>query len=400
MHADESRWAAELRRVVPPELRRAVQQELRDQDVFPQQFDPSAAGPSGRALYAAVVELLKSMDDTLRRECVAWFGNSPGLVSDDALLTGHYVAKGVLREGFYDVREVLEEDAQRVGKALDSVKGLRAAIDEDCLVPLSFFDEITMFHLRRGEHFLQFHPLLRRRYCAGVNTEFTSLLKAAHADPRLSVRVAVDPARVSSTPLQPFVERDHWWGRRLSLESLDDPHALGCTVHGRPPGLEQIWTFPLERTEFWWSGDAKQGLKWLQVEELRPLELPPYAFPHSRGMRIPLEPRLNRYLHSARDTRRRCFDHLDGAVRVYDEREGYERRLAAKFDDAGKAQRYRKLFRVDGPMSDKLWSDLTMLFFRENEMVAEYVSEGFQTEAAEKYRWPADVVARLPRRRG
>ncbi|MGD9734936.1 MAG: hypothetical protein AB7V58_04910 [Solirubrobacterales bacterium] len=81
-----------------------------------------------------------------------------------------------------------------------------------------------------------------------------------------------------------------------------------------------------------------------------------------------------RYLHSERDTIGRSFTHLDGAVKGFDataHAPSETEPLAAR----AKAARYRKLFRVDGKISDEDWGTLVGHFFRGNELIAEYFGE-------------------------
>lgn len=66
---------------------------------------------------------------------------------------------------------------------------------------------------------------LRRYLAAAINIDFTaSLIRAAKVDD-LDVRVAVDGDRLTDAPLPQFVELDHWWRPKLTLEQLYDPPA-------------------------------------------------------------------------------------------------------------------------------------------------------------------------------
>jgi hypothetical protein len=82
-------------------------------------------------------------------------------------------------------------------------------------------------------------------------------------------------------------------------------------------------------------------------------------------------PVLARYLHSIRDTERRVFVHCDGAVKAYD-RSTYPTDLTT-FAGRGKGLHYRKVFRLDGPLTADEWSRLTALWFRGNRLVLEYL---------------------------
>ena len=91
---------------------------------------------------------------------------------------------------------------------------------------------------------------------------------------------------------------------------------------------------------------------------------------------------------------RRQFTHLDGAIRAY-ELDAYAERLRTKMQHTGKAAHYRKVFRLDGPIPDDDWYQLVVMFYRQNEMVAEYLHEGFQDEVAARNDWPEDVRTKL-----
>ena len=68
------------------------------------------------------------------------------------------------------------------------------------------------------------------------------------------------------------------------------------------------------------------------------------------------------------------FTHVDGAVRAY-AHNTYQATNDHPKGDCGAVLKYRKLFRVDGPMDDADWGRIVAHFFRGNELVIEYFGE-------------------------
>lgn len=366
-----------IERAVPPALRSAAQVELRDRDLTPLRVIHRVPGPACREALKALETVLANVRAEEERKILGeWLGPSMrGAAWHPAPQAAQFVLARLLTPGFLDVRAVFDRDDRATGRALDAVSGLRDAHDDDRLVPLAFFDETTPYYLRRGGHYLHYHPFLRRYLAAAVNIDFTTRLLRAAAVADLDVRVALDGDRLTDSPLLRSMERDYWWGPKLTLVSLDDPHAHGVTVHERLQDPARRWAWPLLRTEFRWT--SADGQKWMEIEELSPPSAPRAALAHGSGVSLEGGLVLNRYLHTQRDIEERRFTHLDGAIRGY-EAARYQARLDSRIDVERKAARYRKVFRVDGPIADDLWYDLVVMFYRQNEMVGEYLHPGFQ----------------------
>jgi hypothetical protein len=64
------------------------------------------------------------------------------------------------------------------------------------------------------------------------------------------------------------------------------------------------------------------------------------------------------------------FRHFDGAVKVYLKDE-YAERMGRRLPHKDSHAKL-KLFRSDGEIESDVWSNLTLLFFRGNELVLEY----------------------------
>lgn len=211
-----------------------------------------------------------------------------------------------------------------------------------------------------------------RRYFGGtpgfVFLRNLGVLASKH--PECAVSVALDTAHWS--PVADVItvfEEDYWYGPPFSLSNVDDPSELGTTRHWtRPPG--EPLQYPVASTEFKWQLDS-DTCKALEVEETY----------------FPFEPEwdpqegqpwfINRYVHSQRDMSSRTFVHLDGAVKLF-AKDGYDRFVGRP---KRSALHYRKLFRVDGPISDDEWIQLIAHYLRGNNHVHEYFGDAEVTSA-------------------
>lgn len=113
--------------------------------------------------------------------------------------------------------------------------------------------------------------------------------------------------------------------------------------------------------------DAHDPVKTLYVREVRP------ALDRHGD---PLAAVLNRELHSERDTSARRFVHADGKVRRYPAAT-YEATAANPRGSCGPHSHSRKLWRVDGPLTDEQWCQLVGSHFRRNKLVGEHFGEAF-----------------------
>lgn len=84
----------------------------------------------------------------------------------------------------------------------------------------------------------------------------------------------------------------------------------------------------------------------------------------------------NRELHAERDTGARRFTHIDGKVRRYPT-DTYGVSATAPRASSGPHSHTRKLWRVDGPLTDEQFGQLVGLHFRSNELVPEHFERCF-----------------------
>ncbi len=298
----------------------------------------------------------------------------PGeLAEDPEAEARRLVALRVVELGLARSTARLERDAfgppQRNARTFSVVPGLWDALDDEGLLPpdADRAPEMPMSddgYLHFGDHVLFPHPDLR------ANRElWWDLCELAVEG--LDVRVAIDPHRVvvrDELPLR--LLKDYWFGVKVMRDNLDSlaDEDLGWAVHYRNPESEmgqrlEIF-FPLLATEFRWSR-GPDALKLLDVEEI----VPPGSSQTRSGETI-----RNRFLHSRRDTTRRAFIHANAALRVYDATKytpSREAPLAGRDRPTGQ----RKLWQVDGDLSDEQWSRLLSGWFRQNELVIEYFGE-------------------------
>lgn len=209
------------------------------------------------------------------------------------------------------------------------------------------------------------HPML-----APARELVVELLELASAA-ELDVAVAIHPFRVTSVDEVPMrLLEDYWYGVRINADNLDslDPHDIGVrTFHAARQDTIERFFHPLLGTWFDWERrsrhDSDDPVKRLYVCEVRPA---------TDRTGEPLVAALNRELHAERDTGAHCFTHVDGKICWYDAAE-YAPTLAQPDARLGTAARARKLWRVDGSMTDSTWELLVGLHFRQNELIQEHL---------------------------
>jgi hypothetical protein len=251
---------------------------------------------------------------------------------------------------------------------------LFARLDKDGLLPITAdLCDSRLAHegvLRFGDEALYPHP-----YLAHCRELVQTLIEYSPVE-RLTVSMALHPARVTAAQDVPMrLLEDYWSGIQVTAENVDslDPHDTGVrTFHAAvPQDAPARFFFPLLGTWFDWERrsrhDPNDPVKRLYVREVRPAAARDGS---------PLAAALNRELHAERDTAARRFTHVDGKICRYDA-DTYLPTTDHPNADPGVPDKSRKLWRVDGPMTDKQWCELVGLFFRLNELIAEHFAEAF-----------------------
>ncbi|MEA3075283.1 MAG: hypothetical protein QOF60_191 [Actinomycetota bacterium] len=256
---------------------------------------------------------------------------------------------------YFAIPEALFEPAAATSPVLTAAPTLVDRMDPDGLLKMADLDA-GPHGVFVGDLSLHYHQFLRRNFGSNIHYELVGAILriAQHGD--VCARLAIDHRRLRHREehSEPF-EADYWYGPPLSDDKLDDPFAVGTTIHGDPEGGSSL-LHPYLALSARWSRDAH--LKTVEIEELVPI---------GEDDRV-----LVRYLHAIRDTQRRCFIHCDGAVKAY-EAATYPTTVA-DFPDRGRSARYRKVFRLDGTIATDDWSLVTALWFRGNTLIVEYLS--------------------------
>jgi len=216
--------------------------------------------------------------------------------------------------------------------------------------------------------YIKYAPELRRYNLALSGGFLEHLTELAHlADGTLHISVALNEDLVLDTEYFAHYETKAYirGPKGFSEERLQDAafpeNPSGTvTVHRRVSDDPLLrLAMPLDSTEILWS--ARDGAKTIQIEELCPFDED-----HEYVM--------NRYVHARWDIASRCFSHLDGAVRMYNQPQ-YEHRCSNDIRHCNQRTGfYKKLFRVDGVINTATWNDLVSGFYYNNELVFEYLN--------------------------
>lgn len=212
------------------------------------------------------------------------------------------------------------------------------------------------------------HPFL-----AGYR-ELLGALADLAADPKLRVYVALHPyRRAHRDELQYRLLEDYWDGMKLTAKSLDslDHHDQGTSFHAAVGRGEAEELFnPLLGTWFDWRARHDCNDDPVKRLYIREVKSPVGAF----GREVAAV--INRALHAERNTQTRRFTHVDGKVCRYPVA-SYAPTVHNPRAELGNPERARKLWRVDGELTDEQWSELVGLFFRGNELIAEHFQAAF-----------------------
>jgi len=230
--------------------------------------------------------------------------------------------------------------------------------DKDGLVPVATLHPILPGVFGQDGLIFFAHPFFRRALSRlnTLNEPFLKRLQHLSIDPRLDLRIALDPDLVglAETALT-SIELQYWWGPHFSDELPNLP--LGVTRHENDE-IERTFN-GISRTEFWWY---QQKERTFECEEV--LDNP--------SLGVSSDHFGCRFVHSIVDSITRTSKHLDGAVRMYDQ-EAMLSRLDVDLMHAGRRSQYTKLWRVDQEIDVPTWKALISDYFRDNHLVGEYL---------------------------
>lgn len=257
------------------------------------------------------------------------------------------IDEGIAKRMFPDLFPTDEEDK----RSLTNIKRL------NCIGPGVFeYDGFALFA----------HRFFRRSLSQinSLNQPFLQVLFDLKDASDLVVQIALDPNSIGlPETYRTQIELEYWWGPSFNEDLTSIPP--GVTVHRASDRLRLF--HGIEQMEFWWH--QQNEIQTLEAEEILCNETFGSKFQLAKGHE---ETYGFRYIHSMIDAKTKLPYHLDGAIREYNVSE-YIERVDRPISNAGKASRYVKLWRIDGPIKIDRWKELICHFYRDNKLAGEYL---------------------------
>lgn len=230
--------------------------------------------------------------------------------------------------------------------------------DKNGLVPLSTLTLKSPGVFEKNGLVFFAHPYFRRSLSRlnTINAPFFRILQEkANALP-IETRIALDEDLIGLA--NTFVRREelaYWWGPKFSEDISKIP--VGVTRHDADG--QQKYCFGISRTEFWWY--SQDRIRTFECEELK--DIPSFGISKDKfGCR---------FVHCMTNSSSKAPVHLDGAIRLYDKK-SLMKRLEKDIQHSGRHSEYKKLWRIDGPLSITDWKELITHYFRDNCLIGEY----------------------------
>ncbi|MCE5176755.1 MAG: hypothetical protein ABFD23_03645 [Caldisericales bacterium] len=272
----------------------------------------------------------------------------------------HKVAWGMLMshllKKYFSLADVINPSENKP-RLLSIYPELREKIDKKGLTILDdSFGYNKGYHTYK-EHILYYCSFLEGSRGTNLISKFNELYKNKNNANKF--RIAFDFNRVCKIKdFRHICLFDTWYGPEFDINKIDDPNFVGLTVKKSDKKSLDLMK-NLDRTEFYWKYDRKEKVKTFEIEEIVDLNYIKGGY------------NVNCYIHSERDTLNKKFIHLDGAIKIYD-KSNYQERFCSKIPEERKADKYIKLFRIDGDISYKDWSELISFYYKYNRMIIEY----------------------------
>jgi hypothetical protein len=242
--------------------------------------------------------------------------------------------------------------------------------DKDGLLSLKLLKQVAPGIFEREGLLLFAHPFFRRSLSRlnSLSEPFFAMLRFLSNCAELEIRIALDEDMVGlAGTYERSAEFEYWRGPKFS-DDLTIIKTGGVTRHEADE--DQRFFHGVSRTEFWWY--TQDGRRTFECEEVRNI---PSAGAGSDQYGC-------RYVHSMLDSSTGLPIHIDGAIRMYDERAMVER-IDQDILHAGRHADYTKLWRVDGQLDVAKWKELLTHYYRDNKLIGEYLGgEDEQTFAA------------------
>lgn len=242
-------------------------------------------------------------------------------------------------------------DHEIVVKAIPRIKDL---LDKKGLIDLKEL-EIVQPGIFKFDDFLLFaHKGFRRGFSRmnSFNEEFLKFYQTINTgDNTMKIAIDLDLIGLSGSDKKEL-EYDYWYGPMFDdqLEKI----RFGVTRHENLSGAYSN----VNSTEFGWY--EQDGRRTFECEEL-------INTPNIDSVKYGC-----RFVHSMIDPKTNLPYHIDGAIRAYTEEKMIDR-MSVNMSKAGRDTEYTKLWRIDGVISVKDWKSLINFFYRENNLVLEYL---------------------------
>ena len=212
------------------------------------------------------------------------------------------------------------------------------------------------------------HQFLRR-YMTSNFVGMPSLLRRAH-DKGLAVSLRIDPLRRTEAEnyiIDGLVEADYWHGLHFSMDLLNDKYKGGTTKHAST-GVHNLTydaAFTLFRTKM-----MDDNLREISIEEYCPLILASGQASSAWGEKYYVQ----KFGHLVYNQTGGCFEHVDGAVRIFDPEEYDDifTRVKKDLSVEEKIGERHKLFLVEGEIQTEDAQTLLNEWFRYNPHIQEY----------------------------
>lgn len=291
------------------------------------------------------------------------FASRDGVITLESLVVQIIVAEvSVL---FYSVDDYIciNHSQEKVFKKIKSFK-----LDKYGLITVDDKFQLEKDGIIYDKRYLVYYHQFLRRYYTSNFTELSLYLKRASKDKKMTLKIAIDPKRLTTPKyLKKIIELDYWRGPKFSNKKLNEKKFKGLTVYGRSKRPHPSGVWPVDRTEFFIT-NLSNSSKEIQIEEINPPE----------GINYSKSYVLQKYAHILWNTKGSFFSHLDAAVKVYTCQEHIKRFKyewkPKRINEEANTDEKIKLFRIDGIIDKEFAMNLLGDFYRYNELVKEFFS--------------------------
>lgn len=174
-----------------------------------------------------------------------WVAGEPGIASKmyarlPDLFQRRSVAESLLEavtwSDYFDLSISLFDYPAAESRVFAAAPHLVPLLDESGLVTVTGLDA-RPWGLHTGESAFHYHQFLRRSYGSGIHYGLIGTVLRLSEQHDLTARFALDERRLRfKDEYREIHEMDHWYGRSLTEEDLDNLSVVGETFHGDPDG--------------------------------------------------------------------------------------------------------------------------------------------------------------------